>query len=549
VPAADNLDERRIAYFSMEIALEPEIPTYSGGLGILAGDTLRACADLRIPTVGVSLALRRGYFKQALDEEGRQRELPDEWAPERKTKPETARVTVEIEGRTVQIRAWRYEVRGATGYRVPVLLLDTDLPENAEYDRRITDSLYGGNAWYRLAQEVVLGVGGRRVLRALGYGGLRKLHLNEGHAAFAAWDLLKSYPVDEHIAFGHARRTCVFTTHTPVPAGHDQFPIELVRRMFGGSERYDLLQMLGGRDSINMTRLALNLSGFANGVAIKHQEVTEGMFPGYAIHHVTNGVHSRTWTSESFQQIFDRHIPGWQQDPSLLRHVMEIDSEALWTAHKTAKARLIEYVSTRVGASLAPERFTIGFARRAAAYKRADLIFADMARLRRIARDVGPLQLVFAGKAHPQDEVGKQIIQRIFAFARELGRDIPIVYLPDYGMEAARVLVAGVDLWLNTPEPPLEASGTSGMKAAHNGVPTMSTLDGWWVEGHVEGVTGWSITDAAELYTKLEQVVLSTFRRPEAWAAIMKHCIALNASFFNTHRMVQQYAANAYLPS
>lgn len=536
---------RRIAYFSMEVALDAAIPTYSGGLGILAGDMLRSCADLRLPVVGVTLVYRRGYFRQELGADGRQRELPVEWRPDRHARALPDAVTVEIEGRRVAVRGWHYDLVGSGGFRVPVYLLDTDVPENSQWDRRITDCLYGGDAWYRLAQEIVLGIGGLRLLRAAGHDRLHKVHLNEGHAAFAAWELARD-EADEGRAIARARQKCVFTTHTPVEAGHDRFDWADVSRMLGAGERYEMLKMLAGSNALDMTRLALNLSGFANGVAIRHQEVTEQMFPGYAIHHVTNGVHSATWTCPSVQRALDAHVPGWASDPSLLRHALALDGDELWRAHQEAKRELCR-LTAQLRQPMAEDVFTIGFARRAATYKRADLLFADPGRLVALAKACGGLQLVFGGKAHPHDEPGKEMIRRVFARARELGASIRFIWIPDYDLRVARTIVSGVDVWLNTPAPPMEASGTSGMKAAHNGVPSLSTRDGWWVEGHIEGVTGWSLADANELYEKLERRILPAFADRAAWTTIMKHCIALNASFFNTHRMVQQYAAGAYL--
>lgn len=549
----EEMRPRQIAYLSMEIAIDPRMPTYSGGLGVLAGDTLRSCADLGLPVIGITLLHRRGYFSQALDDTGGQIEREETWDPERCLRPLSARAQVSIEGRTIHVRAWQYDIAGARGV-VPLLLLDTDVPDNGEGDQRLTDSLYGGDDGYRLAQEIVLGIGGVRMLDSLGHASIRKFHLNEGHASLAALELLKRAGAAD---FDGVRDRVVFTTHTPVPAGHDQFDHELVGRVLGEPVPRELLRMLSGADRLNTTRLALSLAGHVNGVARKHRDVSRGMFPEYAISSVTNGVHSVTWTSEPFRTLYDRHVPGWREDPSLLRQAMRIPTDDLRRAHAQAKRSLFEEVKRLTGRTLAEDALTIGFARRATAYKRADLIFSDQSRLRAIRR-MGPLQLVYAGKAHPRDEGGKELIRRVARFARDFGDEIPIVYLPNYRLELAQLIVAGVDVWLNTPRRPLEASGTSGMKAAHNGVPSLSVLDGWWIEGHIEGVTGWSIgstdadagsdaDDAADLYSKLP-VVLQTFQNePERWAAIMRSSIALNASFFNTYRMVLEYATNAYL--
>ena len=558
-PAEEVTENRRVAYFSMEVALDREFPTYSGGLGVLAGDMLRACADLSVPVVGVSILWRKGYFDQVLDERGRQLERPVQFVPHQPLSLLPARVQVEVEGRAVHVHAWQYDVVGVTGFRVPVILLDTNVEGNSEYDRSLTDYLYGGDHDYRLAQEIVLGIGGVRMLRALGYGGVQRFHMNEGHAGLLVLELMNwqggSEPADWD--FEGVRQRCIFTTHTPVPAGHDQFDFQSVERIVGPAVPFDVLRMLGGQERLNMTLLALNLSHYVNGVAERHEEVSREMFPGYPIHHITNGVHSTTWTCESFRRVYDEYVPDWRKDPAMLRKALSIPNNRISAAHMDAKTSLLAFVKERTGRTLSPESLTIGFARRATAYKRADLVFSDVARLVQIARSAGALQFVFAGKAHPQDEAGKQVIEHIIAISHEIEQDIPVVYLENYDLEMAKLLVSGVDLWLNTPERPLEASGTSGMKAAHNGVPSLSTLDGWWVEGHIEGVTGWSIGesatatpdgDAEALLSKLESVILPMFyRNRHKWIDVMRHTIALNASYFNTHRMVQQYVTNAYL--
>lgn len=558
-------EERRIAYFTMEIALESELPTYAGGLGVLAGDTIKSCADLRVPTVAVTLLQRHGYFTQTLDRQRGQREEPAIWNPQDALRPLRPTVQVAIEGRQVHVRAWERDVGDEDSFRVPVLFLDTDLPENTDFDRSLCGALYGGDDRYRLCQELVLGVGGVRMLAALGYSGLHRYHLNEGHAALATLELLRRRNAGHEApqwTFTDVRRECIFTTHTPVPAGHDQFSRELVSRVLGDFVPSEVLEMLGGVARLNMTSVALNQSGYVNGVAQKHAEVSREMFPGYGIHHVTNGVHSRTWTAPPLARLFDEHLPGWSTDPFLLRNAGRIPAQKIWEAHESAKADLLAAVRDQTGRSLRADSLTIGFARRATPYKRADLIFSDLRRLRDVAERGGRFQLVFAGKAHPHDEPGKALIRRVLEVSDELGDDIPVVYLANYDMALAKKLVAGVDLWLNTPQRPMEASGTSGMKAAHNGVPSFSVLDGWWIEGHIEGITGWSIgpatvpvnaseaslRDADELYIKLGLIIAPMFyQQREQWTAIMRNAIALNASFFNTHRMVQQYVTNAYL--
>ena len=562
---AASRETPRIAYFSMEVAVDSRMPTYSGGLGVLAGDTLRSCADLKVPIVGVSLLHRKGYFDQHLDEWGNQQETSVSWEPSRFLCPLPATVNVTIEHRRVALRAWEYRLTGTTGYSIPVLFLDADLEHNAPQDRQLTANLYGGDERCRLAQEIILGIGGIRMLRALGHTGLERFHLNEGHSGLLALELLREQRAEGAADwdFERVRNRCIFTTHTPVAAGHDAFPYDLAKDVLGEPIPFDVLQMLCGSDRLNMTALALNASCYVNGVAKRHGEVSREMFPGYAIDSITDGVHSQTWTCDSFRRLYNRTIPGWTNDPFSLRYAISIPGSEIWQAHLEAKQALADVIQSRILPSFRTDAFTIGLARRATAYKRPDLVFSDPSRLVDIADRSGPLQFVFAGKAHPKDEPGKELIRRVHQFAKQLRDRVTIVYLPQYDMELAKLMTAGVDLWLNTPLPPLEASGTSGMKAAHNGVPSLSILDGWWIEGHIEGVTGWSIgsrstnssppetsNDVAArcLYDKLGTVIVPMFYDDrERWLDVMRHTIAINASFFNSHRMVQQYVANAYL--
>jgi starch phosphorylase len=558
-----------VAYFSMEIGLDPGMPTYAGGLGVLAGDTIRSAADLEIPMVAVTLLHRRGYFYQRLDEHGSQHEDPVAWPINDFCQPLPQRVTIEIENRTVYVGAWQIRVKGESGGEVPVYLLDTDLPENQPWDRTLTDLLYGGDDHYRLCQEVVLGFGGYRMLRALGYGHLRRFHMNEGHAALLVLALLEeklasraqeqTVPAD---LIDAVREQCVFTTHTPVPAGHDQFSPDLGYRVLG-DRRCTWLKACDHDHGLNMTQLALRGSRFVNGVAMKHGEVSHSLYPGYPIHSITNGVHAVTWAAPSFQALYDRHLPDWRRDQLSLRYAISIPGQEIWDAHIAAKRTLVDYVNRETNAGFDRDVLTIGCARRAAAYKRGTLIFHDIERLAKIAEQVGSVQIVFGGKAHPRDQDGKDMIRRIHEFRDALLGKIPVAYVTNYDMTLAKLLCAGTDVWLNTPLPPMEASGTSGMKAAVNGVPSLSVLDGWWIEGHVEDVTGWSIGDrveacleprggmdachAEELYRKLEEKILPYFYRDRArFIEIMRHAIALNGGFFNTQRMVAQYLHNAY---
>jgi starch phosphorylase len=554
----------RIAYFSMEIALEPDIPTYSGGLGILAGDTLRSAADLGTPLVAITLAYRKGYFRQILDPAGNQFEQPQEWDPASQLPEAGPHVEVEIEGRRVLVRAWRYTITGITGEIVPVYLLDTDVTENAEFDRGLTDSLYGGDQRYRLAQEIVLGLGGFQLLQKLYPSQIETYHMNEGHSALLSLGLLEKRLEQsfagrlKQLDITGVRHMCVFTTHTPVPAGHDQFPRSLVIQTLGRDQvaLLDEAEAWEG-DALNMTYLALRFSGYVNGVAMRHGEVSRGMFPTYDISAITNGVHATTWTSPAFSELFDASIPGWRADNNYLRYAISIPLPSIREAHADAKTELFAEISRAFGVHLDPKQLTIGFARRASTYKRADLLFQDPERLRRIARDVGPIQLVYGGKAHPHDEGGKNLIRRVVGGASSLADVIRTVYVENYDMRWGKLITSGVDLWLNTPMRPQEASGTSGMKAAMNGVPSFSVVDGWWAEGHIEGVTGWSIgssevaedpsLEVAALYDKLEREIVPMFYgRPNRYTEMMRFAIALNGSFFNTQRMLLQYIANAY---
>jgi starch phosphorylase len=558
-----NMDrERSIAYFSMEIALAPGIPTYSGGLGVLAGDTIRSAADHGVPMVAVSLIHRKGYFFQRLDAQGRQSEEPVAWTVDDFVEELPARVSVAVEGRTVQLRAWMYPVMGCAEHSVPVYLLDADLPENAPEDRTLTDHLYGGDDRYRLCQEALLGIGGVRMLRALGCDAVKRFHMNEGHSSLLAVELL-----EEHLrTLGRTtasaedleaiRRNCVFTTHTPVPAGHDKFPMDLALRVLG-ERRASLARDAFQCDrELNLTHLALSASHYINGVAKRHGEVSQNMFPEQRIDAITNGVHAATWMSPPFQQLFDRHVPDWREDNYGLRAALEIPRDQIWEAHCESKRELVRHVNRTANVGLDQDYLTIGFARRATAYKRPDLIFSDLERLRRIASREGPLQILYSGKAHPNDQHGKEIIQRIFAARDSLRNQVNVIYLQNYDLELGRLMTSGVDVWLNTPQPPMEASGTSGMKAALNGVPSLSVLDGWWIEGCIEGVTGWAIgppgagigaTDAESLYEKLAGTVCPMFYGARSrFVEVMCHAIALNGAFFNTQRMIQQYVVKAY---
>lgn len=558
-------NETSVAYFSMEIAADPAWPTYSGGLGVLAGDMLRSAADIGLPMAGVTLLSRQGYFHQHLDEQGRQTEEPEHWQPEAVLERLKPVVSVRLQGREVKVGAWRHFLPGING-QVPVYFLDTDLAENSEWDRTLTNLLYGGDDIYRLCQEAILGIGGVRMLRALGHHDIARFHMNEGHAALLALALLEEkidgrYPQQATPGdMDNLRPKCVFTTHTPVPAAFDQFSLEMAVGVLG-PERVRMLveTQCCPAGKLNMTYLALRCAHYINGVAMHHGELSQSMFPNYPVPAITNGVHGATWTSAAFQELYDRHIPEWRHDNLYLRYAVGIPLEEIRQAHARAKQELLRTIGEATGVRLAESVATIGFARRAAEYKRAELVFSDLKRLRQIREVCGPLQIVFAGKAHPRDEMGKAEIRKVVEAGAALRDSIPVVYVENYDMRWGGLFTAGVDLWLNTPHRPFEASGTSGMKAALNGVPSLSVRDGWWIEGHFEGVTGWSVgfdedpelpeVEIKSLYDKLEHVILPMFyTRPGAYAEVMRSAIAVNGSFFNTQRMLFQYRANAYFP-
>ena len=562
------MNQGTIAYFSMEIGLVTDIPTYSGGLGVLAGDMIRAAADLRVPVVALTLLHRKGYFYQRLDSAGQQIEEPVDWAVDDFLTELPERVSVTIEGRAVGLRAWKYEVAGPGDFSVPVFFLDTDLAENSEWDRTLTHYLYGGDQHYRLCQEVVLGIGGVRMLRALGYRAISRYHMNEGHSSLLALELLDEEaaragrPSATREDIQTVRTKCVFTTHTPVAAGHDQFPMALVNQVLGRQEVVEMKDVFCCGEVLNMTFLALNLSRYVNGVAKKHGEVSRLMFAGYNIDAITNGVHALTWAAAPMAQLYDRYISGWHQDNCSLRYALSIPKQEIWQAHLEAKKALLHYVNSETNVGMDSDILTLGFARRATTYKRVDLLFTDIERLKAIAGKGKGLQIIYAGKAHPQDAAGKEEIRKVFHARDQLRDKIRIAYLQNYSMEIGKMMTAGVDVWLNTPLPPMEASGTSGMKAAVNGVPSLSVLDGWWIEGCIEGATGWSIgppdgkgsvnadhsNDAASLYDKLEQIVMPLFyHNRDDYLDVMRHAIALNGSFFNSHRMLLQYVLKAYL--
>jgi len=551
------LEGPKIAYFSMEIGIKSEIQTYSGGLGVLAGDTIRSSADLKIPLVAVTLVSKKGYLKQKITEEGIQLEYPEEWNPSEFLVPLSSDVTIKIGGRDVKVKAWLFDQQSLTGGIVPVLFLDTDVDGNTPEDREITSFLYGGDDKYRLKQEMALGIGGVKILNALNFN-IGKFHMNEGHSSLLTLELLQQNGMDAE----KVKNLCVFTTHTPVEAAFDKFSYDLVSELLEADYPVDILKKYGGYDKLNMTLLALNLSKYTNGVTEAHMKYSRKLFPGHYIREVTNGVHSYTWTSQHFRELFHAHIPGWVNEPELLVRVDTIPNDEIWEAHMKSKTDLLNFINEKTDVNLDVDALTLGFARRATEYKRATLLFSDLKRLEK-ASERGKLQLIFAGKAHPRDEAGKELIRDIYDYKNKLKDEVKIVFLENYNIEMAAKLTSGVDVWLNTPLPPFEASGTSGMKAAHNGVINFSVLDGWWIEGCIEGFTGWAIgphpdeqlteqeirvRELDDLYGKLQYLVIAKFYEArDDWVNMMKSSIGKVAYYFNTHRMMRRYATDAYL--
>ena len=548
----------KIAYFSMEIALDDGLKTYSGGLGILAGDILRSASDISLPMVGVTLLSKEGYFDQEINAKGEQLEFSARQYDFSKLQKTNARTIVMIGKDKVKVEAWQYSITSGN-IEIPIFLLDTDIPKNPEKYRRLTNQLYGGDKELRLLQETILGRGGYEILKELGFK-TNTYHINEGHGSFVTVArFLDSKAKNLEDKIDDVRNSCVFTTHTPIKMAHDIFKLEKVLEVQEDFPHHLPKLVDGGR--VNMTKLGLYFSKYINGVALSHKELSKTMFPGYPIHCVTNGVHSQTWTSPELQKVYDKHLPNWRSSSLSLRNAFSLSLDDIWQAHQGTKKRLISLVKEKTGQDFKENVFTIGFARRFTAYKRPLLLLRDVERLIAIQKKVGDIQIVYAGKAHPADENGKKLIMEVNKISRKYEGKIKLAFIPGYEMELAKTIIAGSDLWVNTPLPPNEASGTSGMKAAHNGVPQLSSFDGWWKEGYIKGKTGWTIRgekyprlstqnskDAASLYDLLEKEIIPVYyQEPMTWKKIMRFSIGVNASFFNTERVLREYAQNAYL--
>ncbi|HZJ41123.1 MAG TPA: alpha-glucan family phosphorylase [Candidatus Saccharimonadales bacterium] len=556
---AINKDKFKIAYFSMEMELENAIKTYSGGLGILAGDLLRSAADLRLPIVGITLLNDQGYFDQKINAVGEQEEtiVVDYDFSHLKKIRNTA--IIKIGQDNVKVGAWRYLINGTDGFKIPVYLLDTNFPENKPIYQSLTGKLYGNNKEYRLLQEIVLGRGGFAMLKSIGYG-IKKFHINEGHGSFVAISQFLASRRKSLVArVTDTKKRCIFTTHTPVKMANDIFPLDLVLK-YQPDFPLNIPEIIKDKQ-VNMTKVALYFSGYINGVAISHALFSHKMFPDYPIHAITNGVHSLTWTSPEFAELYDKHLFNWRHSSLSLRNAFIIPDAEIWEAHQGAKTRLLKFVEEKTGVKFEQAIFTIGFARRFTAYKRPLLLLSDIEKLISISNNVGKIQIVYAGKAHPGDVGGKKLVAELSAIIKKYQPQIKIIFLEGYDTDISKLMTAGVDLWVNTPLPPNEASGTSGMKAAHNGVPQLSTFDGWWREGYIRGKTGWTIwgnkitsagdvdyKDALSLYNLLEKEIIPLYyNNPQKWQEMMRFVIGINASFFNTERVLREYAQNAYL--
>lgn len=563
----DNRPTLSCAYFSMEFMLESDIPTYAGGLGVLAGDLMRSCADMKEPVVGVSLVYSDTTYKQIITTEGEQDYESLVWHKNDQLTKLPNRVEVTIQGEKVIVGVWRYDIVGIDGFVVPIYLLDTDFLDNSPYARSLTQNLYSGDL--RLAQEVLLGIGGVKMLRELGYHDIRTFHMNEGHASFVPLELLS----ETNFKDDEVKKLCVFTTHTPIPEGHDRFNYDFAHKVAGDILPWHI-QDLASKEELHMTKLGMSLSHYIFGVSQKHGKVSQAMFPQYHINAITNGVHHRTWIGTELANLYDKHIPEWINDPSVLKSAIDkLPDDELWKAHQEEKAILLDHVNNHLTSVISEEErdnppepiqfdidtLTISLARRLVPYKRPLLVYSDIERLLKIGE--GKLQIIQCGKAAPGDESAKNFVKQIIDISKKLRGKIHVCYLENYSPLLARQLVRGSDVWLNTPRRPLEASGTSGMKAAMNGVLNFSVLDGWWIEGYqMDSEAGFSIgpndesltpanddkQDIDDMYNKLENEIIPLYYdNKKDWINRMKHAITLGA-YFNTNRCIKEYKEKAW---
>ena len=546
-----------IAYFVMEVGLEESIPTYSGGLGALIGDTILTFADLGIPAVCVTLLYKKGYVYQKIAKDGRQTDLEDVWDYPEVLRPLSVEVEVPIGERKQKLRVWEYTVKGKRD--IKVLFLDGDLDGNDEKVREAFQRLYYSDRERRLIQEVVLGIGGYRALKALGYD-IALYHINESHSAFLLFELLKESKDVEDV-----KKKVVFTTHTSLPVGHDTFPLSMVKEYLKMYDGIDGEKEATDDGQLDLSLLSARYSSIVNAVSLRHRFITRRSYAFRDVDYITNGVYHRRWVCEEMKDLFDRYILGWDDNPALLKQAHDIPSIELLKAHSEAKERLITFINKNYDVSFVPECPILCIARRITAYKRNNLILKDIDRLIRISERFGCLQVVFAGKAHPADSDGKAIIKDIndkISYAKSKTKSLRMVFLENYGIGLAKLLVAGCDVWLNNPKRPYEACGTSGMKAAMNGVLNFSTWDGWWLEGGIEGINGWGIgprpswndmsessdeEDLEDIYGKLQHIILPMYYNyQDEWVKLMKNSIATVGPCFNTYRMVSEYFVKIY---
>ncbi len=535
----------------MEIGLEDGIKQYAGGLGILAGDTLKAAADSKYPMIGVTLLYKKGYFRQMLSENAEQLEIADEWDYTKFLENTGKLIDVPFYQSFAKAEIWVYKVKGFSGFEVPVIFLNFDLPQNRDSEKFISYNLYTNYSETRFRQEIGLGIGGVKALEALGYK-VNKYHLNESHAAFAILEARKMTGSKEL-----AKSKIVFTTHTPAEHGHIQYGKNFIEEIMA-QEYSKLLLDDYEEDRIHLTKFCLENCSYANAVSQRHGQVSRKMFPEKNIHSITNGIHTRTWAAKATTEVLDKYLTGWKGDPSVLRGATAIPDEEIFNMHKKNKRELFEYIKAKNSIELDESKFSIGFARRVDGYKRSGFIFTDIEILKYLAEKFGGIYVFLSGKAYFDYGPAEDLIRQFIKHSKEDLGALKVIYLEDYGMQISQLMIQGCDIWLNNPKKPLEASGTSGMKAALNGVPSFSTIDGWWVEGWKEGVTGWSIgsedmnqvqdtIELHDLYCKLEHTIMPTFyaNQPE-WIEIQKNAIAFNASYFNTDRMLREYIEQAY---
>ena len=538
-----------IGYFTAEIGLWSELHTYSGGLGVLAGDHIKSAADSGKNLVAVTLLYREGYGRQRLDIDGKQTESFAAIDPNEHLIPTGLEIALPLDDTMLFAKVWKVEIKGIEGHHVPVYFLDTDHQKNSQYHRKLSARLYGGDDKIRIRQEYLLGVGGLQLLDSIGIQ-LKGLHLNEGHCTFSLLQLLAQGWTREDLC-----QKVLFTTHTPVPAGHDRFEWKDVEEVIGGllpPDAKDIVKNAGDNEEgrrCSMSHLAVGLCNHVNGVSALNAQIAQSMYNGREIYPITNGIHHLTWVSSPMKSLFDKHIPTWKQSPEHLIKADEIPIDEVMIARQRSRKILNELIKASNDITLEEHRLTIGFARRFATYKRANLVFHDLERLRSIGKN--RIQFVFSGKAHPKDSGGKQLIESIFGSKSELNGDIPVVFLENYDMDTGLAMTSGVDIWLNNPIRPMEASGTSGMKAAMNGVPNCSILDGWWPEACVHGMNGWALgngedtrddaRDAAYIYEVLEEQILPIWENDKSqWAEIVRRSIVASSKFTGK-RMIEDY--------